>query len=380
VEAAMSAWRQLLGRMAIGKTAAVTGPIGLDFAAEELHMMQLQYRADGPAIIAAVSVRYPSDRASLMANPAQFKSFIRAALKSRPFRGRIVVTCLPAEDVKILVVTYRQEAEKKPDDVILRAVRERLGELTDSLVDFVQIRNPVENAGEQDALVAVAKRTQVMAYLERLRNAGLEAAALDVRPVALCRLAAAVQPEETPYRNVLLANFGVNKTYLTVLSGKRLMLDREIEFGEAQLVATLAKTLAMPEAAALKLLQTAGASRPQNAPDAKSLDPDEDARRTLGEVLRPRFTMLSQEINKTMAYMAGKMRGASIECIYLMGSVAFYPNAIPWIQGFFANRVEVLDPFAAFAARSDAAVLPDSDPSAGMVLAAGLALRRPERG
>jgi len=375
----MTMWRQLLSRVTRGKAAPVTGLIGLEFGMEKLHMMQLEYRAEGPAIIAAVSVRYPSDRESLMADPAQLKSFLRAALGSKPFRGRTVVTCLPAKDVKMLLVTYRPEAGKKPDDAILKAVHERLGAQPDSLIDFIPIRNP-EDIDEQNALVAVTTRACVNSYLDLLGKAGLKIAALDVRSVALCRLVTAVQAEGPPFRNVLLANFGADKSYLTVISGQRLMLDREIEFGETQLVSRLAKTLALPEAAALKLLQTTGVNPAHHASELKSLIDEDDARRTLGEVLRPAFTMLSQEINKTMFYMAGKARGASIECIYLLGSVARYPSVAPWIQVFFTQPVEVLNPFAAFAARSDAAVFKDLDPIAGIAVTAGLALRRPEHG
>ena len=373
-------WRRLLARLPAGRRANLTGPIGLEFAAEKLHLMQMEHHAEGSAIIAAASVAYPGERDDLLADPARLKSFLRAALRSKPFRGRSVVSCLPAEDVRIMVINYRPEGGKKPDEAILKAVRERLGELPDALVDFVLIRSPAEDAEEHSALVAITTQTCVTSYLDRLAQAGLTTAALDVRPVALSRLVTSVQPEGGPYANVLLVNFGASRSYLSVISGRRLMLDREVEMGETQLVARLARTLGMPEAAALRLLQTAGSPPVDGGTRPETPLDDDDARRTLGEVLHPALTALGQEINKTMVYMAGKTRGDSIERIYLLGSVARYPHAASWVQDLFSQPVEVLNPFAAFAARSDAAVLKDLDPIAGIAVATGLALWRPAQG
>ncbi len=377
----MTIWRRMLARLPRGGNAAnLVGPIGLEFAFEKLHLMQMEHRAGGAAIIAAASAAYPGERDELLADPARLKSFLRAALRSKPFRGRAVVSCLPAEDVRIMVINYRPEAGKKPDDAILKAVRERLGEQPDALVDFVLIRSPAEDGEERSALVAVTTQTTVTGYLDRLVKAGLIVSGLDVRPVALSRLVTSVQPEDGPYVNVLLVNFGASKSYLSVISGRRLMLDREVEMGETQLVAQLARTLVMPEATALRLLQTAGSSPVGGGTRPETPLDDDDTRRTLGEVLHPAFTALGKEINKTMVYMAGKTRGDSIERIYLLGSVARYPHAVAWLQDLFSQPVEVLNPFAAFAARSDAAVLKDLDPIAGIAVATGLALWRPDQG
>ena len=116
-------------------------------------------------------------------------------------------------------------------------------------------------------------------------------------------------------------------------TGRRLILDRDVDFGEGQLAARLARTLDMPEADVLRLLYERGfraAGEPATAAIAQ----------TIREVLRPEFAALAAEVNKTLIYTASKTRGQSVERIYLLGTCSSSAHTVP--NGIWARREEAV--------------------------------------
>jgi type IV pilus assembly protein PilM len=339
-------------------------PIGLEIATDRVNMVQFETVAAQPVIRAAISVPYADGRERLFAEPGRLKALVARAFADRPFRGRKVVSCLPAADVNIITLSYQRAAGEDDSAAIVRELRERLkGELERSVVDYVAIRGDSADATERDALVAAAPKDRVLRYLAALRQAGLDPVALDIGPAALVRLVSTLDTTGS-FPNALLVNFGRSRSYLTVIWGRRLMLDREFEFGEALLAARLGKTLDMPEDHALKLLQQHGFGG--------TGDP---VTQTICEVLRPEFAAFTAEVNKTLIYTASKTRGQSVERVYLLGSVARYPGVAELVQGLIAMPAEVINVFNVFPARAGAAAPEELEPIAGLGPATGLALR-----
>lgn len=90
----MTGLRNLFRRATAGKPGA---PIGLDFAAQRLNMLQIADDGAGamPLVRAAVSLPYPVERAELLADPRVLKTLVREALAGGDFAGRRVVAALP---------------------------------------------------------------------------------------------------------------------------------------------------------------------------------------------------------------------------------------------------------------------------------------------
>jgi type IV pilus assembly protein PilM len=363
----LSPFRGMLSKLTAA--GAKVGPIGLDLAAEKMHLVQMEHSAAGWRIRAAVSVAYPTTRKDLLAKPSQLKQFVSKALAKRPFKGKQVVSCLPYDDIEILFISFKQAEGQSVSDAVVRELRERVKDkLEDSVVDFLSIRDDSNQHGEKNAIVAIAQKQKVMDYLATLQQAGLEPIALDIGPAALGRLVANL-PSNKTHPNVLLVNFGRDKTYLSVIWGKRLMLDREIDFGESRLIARACKSLNINEEMASKLLYEQGMFSHHSAAAT------DDFSRTLTEVLRPEFSALAEEVNKTLIYTASVTRGSSVEQAYLLGSVARYPQAASFMQNLLSVPVEVLNPFSSFASNDNAALQTELDPIAGIALASGLCLR-----
>jgi type IV pilus assembly protein PilM len=343
-------------------------PIGLEIAAQMLHMVQFEATAPLPSIRAAISLPYEGGREALLADHGRLKALVGRSLATRPFSGREVVSCLPGADVSIMTITYQRAAGEDDAAAVVRELRERLkGELDKSVIDYVAIRGDNADAAERSAIVAAAPRERVLAYLAALRAAGLEPVALDIGPAALARLVSALDTAGR-YPNTLLVNFGQKKSYMSVIWGRRLMLDREFDFGEAQLAARLGKTLDMPDDVVLRLLYEHGFGGAAEAGSG-------DVAQTICEVLRPDFAALAAEVNKTLIYTASKTRGQSVERVYLLGSVARYPGVAGMVQRLVSMPVEVVNAFSVFASRADAAATDELEPIAGIGLATGLALR-----
>ena len=357
----------------------VPPPIGVDFAAERLNMLQMQPARAGERyhdVRAAVSLAYPVARAELLADPTRLRRFVRMALVAAPFSGRRVYAALAPSDVRILPMTVQLSPGQVEAQAVARAARDQLGmAAADAVVDYYQIRSADSDQSERQVLVAVAQQQQVVEYLDRLRGAGMDPVALDIGPAAIARLMITMQREDLN-QAILLINFGVSKSFLTVIWGRRLMLDREIDFGAQQLTDKLGATLGLSPAVALDLIRAYGfgaglaervLAEPTGQPDVAS---------TIREILHPEFAVLSEELARTQVYIASRTRGSTLSRVYLNGSLARYPNIQHRIGELVPIPVSILNPLDGFAS---APVL-GAEVQQGIALAAGLALRGEPRG
>lgn len=368
----MNTLAKLLGRIGAPVAAA---PIGLDFAAHRLNLLQVEAGATGPVLRAAVSLPYPADRAALLGNRRALRAFIDHALTSAPFVGRRVVSALAPADVRILPLTIQIAQGQTEQGAVTRAARDQLGDsAADLVVDYYHVRT-ADTGTEKQVLVAAAPHAKVVAYLDCLCNAGLDPVALDIGPAAIARLLAAMHQEDYE-QSVLLINFGSARSFLTVIWGRRLMLDREIEFGEEQLVAKLAQALSLPPDIALAMLREHGVGSAPGMPRPDGGAPD--VGRTIREILYPEFAALAEELVRTQIYVASRTRGSTLSRVYLNGSAARYAHIQMRIGELVNLPVAILDPLAAFRPAADFKA--PTAVSHGIALAAGLALREETHG
>jgi type IV pilus assembly protein PilM len=380
--------RPVLDRLPMRLPKSMSGPlllrrqtsgIGLDLGPDRLNMVQMATTAGRVHVHAMASLSYPCPRDALFTQPGMLRELIKQAFSMQAFKGKKVVSCLPAEHIKIITVSFKPADGQTDAAAVVSELRERMqGDLSDTVVDFMTLRQNETDGGKREALVALAPRSKVVAYLDLLTGAGLDVTALDIGPAALARLvchAGAVHTPEFPHMpNVLLINFGVDSSYVTVIWGRRLMLDRSVDFSEKALFSRLKQVLGMPEELAASLLY---ASSPDvhNASGVTRMAGHDEASQMVADVLRPEMNQLLQEINKTLVYMASKTRGKSVDQVYLAGRVARYPGLRKALVDQLQVPVELLDPLAAFPPESDGAIDSHLGLIAGMALTTGLALR-----
>jgi type IV pilus assembly protein PilM len=196
----------------------------------------------------------------------------------------------------------------------------------------------------------------------------LNVRALDIASMALKRLVAwSDKGEGRDGQNALLIDIGPAATELMVISGRRLMLERAVEFGEQRLVARVARLLELQEPTARRLLSdhVGQASAPSELDGA------------LREILGTEFMVLKTEVGKTLDYAASKTRGNGVETIFLVGAAARFPGIAQLLSSAFAKPVRLLDPLAMFAHRLSAEQV--AALSCGAAVAIGLAVRGVEK-
>ncbi len=370
------------------------GPIGFDLGEECLHMIQMKPVGDRLRIHANLSKPYEVPRQEIVASPREFKRFVRRALQEGRFHGRNIVTCMPSGKTKIINLHYQVRPDLDETESIVEGTLKTIDRAAqDCVIDYLPIRQDDKDATNRSALVAVCMRHEVVPYLELLDQGGLEVLALDIGPAALRRMVAFNDKERT-YPTVLLINFGREKSYLTMIAGRRLMMDqaidfgeenivsrlcwtlmmdREIDFGENTIVSRLSTSLDMAESQALELISTYGFQDVLPGEEGQD-DTVRDIVKTISEILEPLFLKFVEEVNKVLIYTASETRGGAIEKIYILGSVARYPAAEKFLGQMLSLPLQILNPLACFEEGGKSTTAANS-PTAGVAMATGLALR-----
>jgi Tfp pilus assembly PilM family ATPase len=222
-------------------------------------------------------------------------------------------------------INYKANS-RNVDQEILKVLSNRLdGDIDDYVIDHMLVRS---NSDEEEniSLATVASRDKVLDYLRVIAKSGFEVSALDVGPAAIKRLICTLYNEDS-LETVLVINSGLTKSYLTIISGRRLLFDQQVSFGETLLMDQLSKTLELPEDVCRTLLHSHGFDTdPGKSLQLGSLS-NADISYTLLEVLKPAFINLVEEINRVLIFTASQTHGLPISRFCLLGSVARWPGA-----------------------------------------------------
>ena len=343
------------------------GPIGIDFALEAVHLVQLSFGSDKPTVQARASVPYRSDRAAFLADSEEFLGTMRSALDADHFLGGRAVLAAPSSMFRTLSINYRTPPGVDDAEAIVSNVRDRIeGELADHVIDYL----PVKSRSKKDeklALVAVSEQARVISLLENARRSGLTVDALEIGPVAIARLVGNMDTHRTA-SNVLVINSGRQCSYLTLISDDDLLFDQQVDFGENELVRQLSETLDMPEPMARGLLERSGLA--DRSVDAFS----DDALGTLSEIVKPLFARLAREVKRVCLYAAAETRGGSVSQVYLLGGIARWPGSDRVLESMTNVKVtKIPNPLDPFTDPGTSTASTEAAPQ--LAVATGLALR-----
>lgn len=315
------------------------GPIGIDFSANGLRMVQFRKSRGSTELHAVASISFDFGQPD---SAKQLRITIKHALKEDGFVGRDVVTCLPPEEVKIMMLSYLHEADKKDEELIVQRIAERIdGNIENYVIDYMMVRPDVANGQERSVLVALADHDQVVAYLEKIRKADLVVKMLEIEPTAIRRLVSIKHGNEHD-ANLMIISMGKSQTYITVLSGRRLIYERDIDFGEVKLIELLCRELDIDAREARIMLQQG------NTEDDAAGEDDFPVMDALFSVLKPMFMELVEDINRALIYAASETRGLPVKHVYLTNQVASWCGIESFINTLIEVPVSVLSPFDGF--------------------------------
>ena len=370
----MELLRSLSNRFSPALNKARRGDIGVDIGLSALHFVQLGRGADQQFHLhARASAPIDGGYESLSASPQKIRELIRLLLKKAPFSGRRAVVAMPAGQFRTMSINYRPRNQQSDEEAIAQLMTERLdGPLHDYVIDCIPVRSTARDA-EKLAIVAVSRREEVMNLLESLHSAGLTVEALEIAPVALRRLANVVT--SGPSDMTLMLNTGRQRSYLTLLSGRRLLLDQPLDFGESMLIDTLSSELDLAPDQAMDLLRRTGLHPGSGQLLVGHHEGETGIFNTLLEILRPHFTRLVDQTDQAFMYAAAQTRGGGDARIMLLGALARWPGCDRVLAAMTHLPVTVMpsemSSFAPFAEGE----LTTGEPHPEYAVASGLALR-----
>lgn len=307
------------GRLGLGRS----GPVGLHFAEQQVHAAQFALGMPEDVNLKAWASADPGvTRAELLGDARRVKSLLQQLWRDAGFSGRRVVAAMPPDKLRITPLTFTADPRSPDEEKIVRLMGERLdGAIADFVLDYVPVRcQPSET--ERVVLVAACRRDDAIGFLDCLQAAGLDVAALQISPVAINRLICAL-PGADAQRTILVINFGHERSFLTAISGRRLLLDQDVAFGEHTLLDRIGRTLELDRDQSRALVLRRGlVTIPTDADVSGAADAD-----ALAEIVRPALGRLSEEVRRVGSYVASKTQGSSIERVYVLGSIARWPGA-----------------------------------------------------
>ena len=157
---------------------------------------------------------------------------------------------------------------------------------------------------------------------------------------------------------------------MTMISGRRLLFDQEIDFGERKLIELVANSLDMPEQIVRDVV-TEGRARCGFEPRSTGRRPSPSA---IVEILRPELKRLVAEIERGFLYAASESRGIRRAAGISRRQPGAVAGSRPTARCDRANpRDQLPDPLAALAPEARRVVPAHAIPE--IAVATGLALR-----
>lgn len=351
------------------------GPIGVDFSLSYLHMIQLARLANGSIqVTGRASIAHPCSRDELLHSPALLKKQIARGLREGRFHGRRAILAMPASEFKTMSVNYRTPKGVTDDAAIISLMRERLdGPLEDYVVDYMPVSAQVRDA-EKLAIVAVSPRTATLQFLGAIAATGLKVQALEIGPMAICRLASAMPDSDSQL--TLIITSGQKRSYLTLLSGDRLLMDQQIDFSEELLLTRLSNALDMSRESAMEMIRRTGVHAKSGMQLLGHKHGETGIFNTLLEILKPDILRLVEEIDRVFMYAAAQARGGGKARICLLGSLARWRGFDQVVSGFTnLPLANLASPLRLFGADAEESELNEKTSEPEFAVATGLALK-----
>ena len=352
------------------------GLIGLDISIDHIHLCQIRSLEHGQySIIAKESVAFSGSRDALLASPKKLKKLIGTALKNNNFKGRKVVALMPWDEVKIILLTYKANVTDV-DREVLKMLSNRLdGDIDDHVIDYIPVRSNPSN-DEHMVVATAAPKDKVSTLLNALVDCGLEVDSLDIAPTALRRIVSTLYSGEAA-DNVLLINTYYDESYLTIVSGRRLLLNQAVNFGENTMLDRIAVELDISRESARELVRNHGLEKRRASAGGSGEVPANDISATLQEILKPCFLELKEEINRVLIFTASETHGVPVSRVCLFGNIAAWPGARELLLSLLEfdvpdGRIEFLQ---IFRDENDNTRIPWGALFSDLSIAMGLALR-----
>jgi len=345
-------------------------PIGLDIGHSAVKMVQLALVDDGVRILAADRAPLSQeDMADDMRRDLVVKT-IRQMLTRSNFRGRNVISVLPADKLRITSLRLA-EAEMHQAEKMLRkeaAHRFGLNPRTDAIKHVLagSVRQGDELKNEY-ILFATDDET-IKDHIALLEEAGLKPRGIDAGPCALFRnFDRMMRRQEDRERTIIFIDIG--HRFTTVVFGRagEICFVKQMAFGAARFAEDIAAKLEISSGDAMALREKMQSGEGESV--------DAATRRTVVDTLHNTAEQLAAEISLCLRYYTVTFRGKRVDRAVMAGGGAHEVTLPDVMKHHLAIETEVAEPLRGFDPVRNEANGESHILSADYALAVGLSLK-----
>ena len=339
--------------------------IGLHLGPRFATMVQVSGSAERTGLTALAQGLLPA-RGEL--TDEQYDEQVAATLKlltsDHGFRGRQVVSCVPAGDLHLQSVRLPLLPPDEMEKIVRWEAQERLpfpaanAELRYLLAG--QIRQDANV--KQEVVLMACQQTVLQRHLRVLERAELVPVAIDVEPCAVLRAFRHGQSENND--RVAYLHLGDSLTTVFIADGDTILFLKYVGSGGREMDQAVAKhlELELPEAMRLRASVT----------NSATLDSQSDVHRSVIEAIRPQLEALASELELCFRYFMVTFRGQQASKLIVTGC-----EASPWLSEYIGHSlsypVEVGNPFVSLTQSPEAPPVVESP--GRWAAALGLSLR-----
>ena len=353
-------------------------PIGIDLQQNSAKLMQLSYGSKGPSLAAHASATFDESLLQLEdRQPEPIIDALKQAVDKHGFSGRAAVITLPPKKVDVRTLTLPGADADIQKMLAWEAESYLHYEVQQASIDYVKLGDvSVGNEKRTEVLVAATAKPYLFALLDLLAKAGLRPEVVDIVPMALCRLGAALG-EQAGDGPVTLIDIGRSSTVTVIANKGALRLTRNIPRGGDEVTAKIKNNLdiSLQEAELLKIEYGAGIpNQGASFGTDRELVTKTEVAGTIHEILRPDLEELAAELQKLFRYFSTQSKGASVIRGYLCGGGGKLKGLAGFLSEHTGTRIELLP---ALEALCSGGASTEAGESFGpeYAVAAGLALR-----
>ncbi|MCA9241745.1 MAG: type IV pilus assembly protein PilM [Planctomycetales bacterium] len=326
--------------------ASSRGVWGIDIGQCALKALRCTLAEDGKAVVAEAFdyIEYPKILSQPEADPDELVRDALAQFLSRnDVRGdKIAISVSGQAGLARFIKLPPVESKKIPDIVKYEARQQIPFALEDVVWDYQPLEGGSQDEGyalETEVGLFAMKRDQIAKALHPLESAGIDVEFIQLAPLAVYNYvcfdrlnnmegAEPYSPENPPSSKVVLS-FGADTTDIVITNGYRVW-QRNIPIGGSHFTKALTKELKLTFAKAEHLKK--------NAKQAE--DP-----RALFKAMRPVFSDLSAEIQRSLTFFMSNNRHAKLDEMLALGNPMKLPGLSRFLTQNLGQKVDAVEDF-----------------------------------
>lgn len=341
-------------------------PIGLDIGHSSIKMVQLGLADEGLRVVAA-------ERSLIGHRPAahdrqQVIDAIKEMLAQGDFKGRNVVSALPAEELKITSLRLGEADALQVDKVLRKEAAQRFG--LDPRTDVIHhMRAGTVQQGDEvkdEFILFATDNDTIKDHIALLEDSGLKPTGIDAAPCALFRnFDRTMRRQEDRERTTVFIDIG--HCYTTVIFGRasEMCFVKQLRFGVARFAEDIAANLdlSVADADALRVKMQNGDSV------------DAATGRLIVDTLAATADALAGELSLCLRYYSVTFRGKRVERAVVAGGGARETALLDVIRQHLAIKTELAEPLRGFDLMNLGTDREGGDLTTDFALAIGLSLK-----